>query len=83
MNGVVAPFFLVFVMLFGYLVLGNLVLAVLNDAYANVLREVDTKGYHWMKEYQTFKYCSVSTQHVEKLDSKPPRGQNTPLNHID
>lgn len=72
-NGVIAPFFFIFIMIFGYLVLGNLALAVLNETYARVAADVDRRGYYWMSEYQNALHGSVSARKREELDGKPAR----------
>ena len=71
-------------MIFGYLILGNLVLAILNDAYARVALDVDERGYHWMAEYQKALAGSVSKQVRDQLDGKAPDPKlQGKMNHID
>ena len=70
-NGVIAPLFFVFIVIFTYLVLGNLVLAILNDAYGRVAKTVDEQGYYWMHQYQHALNNSVSARARAELDLDP------------
>lgn len=67
-NGIIAPLFFIFVVIFSYLVLGNLVIAILNDAYNRVAKSVDDRGYYWMQEYQYALNNSVSAKARADLD---------------
>ena len=67
-NGIIAPLFFIFIVIFSYLVLGNLVIAILNDAYNRVAKSVDDRGYYWMQEYQYALNNSVSAKARANLD---------------